>query len=379
MKKIVIATIEAGGGHNSPAIAVEESLSGVYGADVQVDILDFCKEVGAAKIDRMHKDGWAWALSRPRYVRFIYGVFDFFGPFTRAAISIVFLGFFKKAKNWLEVNQPDIFFSTHFLTGAAAIYGRKRLNTGSFPIIMYVTEPNDISALWLWRGVDKLLVSSRSAAEKAVRKGMTPEQVMEVGYPVRPSFFKNRRDKDTIRKELNIVPEKLTLLVSAGAQGIGTMTEYIHMLIERDFPINCVVVCGRNEVLYEELSTKDLKMKKHIRLIPFGFVTNMNELISVSDLVLIKAGPASTYEALFCGVPVIFFHFVENERANIDFVLDRGIGWYTPAPEDLTALLEHILSSGMAELEKRKKRIRELELKNGSREIAQFLVEQHLN
>jgi UDP-N-acetylglucosamine:LPS N-acetylglucosamine transferase len=381
MKKIVIAMIEAGGGHKSPAFAVAESLREVSDSEVQIEVMDFCREVGAEKIDRMHKEGWERALARPKYVRFMYGVADFFGPFTRAVISVLFLGFFKKARIWLDENPPDLFFSTHFLTGAAAVYAKKRTAGLSFPIIMYGTEPNDISSLWLWKGIDRLIVSSDKAAAKAVRKGMREEQVMVAGYPVRPSFFTNLRDRDTVRRELNIEPDKTTLLLSAGAQGVQRMAGYVDILIERDVPVNCIIVCGRNEHLFYELSGKgkDAAGNRHIKIMPLGYVSNMNELLSISDLACLKAGPASTYEALFFGIPVVFFHFVENEKANIDFVLENGIGWYAPAPEDLAALLEEVLASGGAEIEARKRRIEGLGLHNGAPEIANYLADYHLN
>jgi hypothetical protein len=45
---------------------------------------------------------------------------------------------------------------------------------------------------------------------------------------------------------------------------------------------------------------------QHERTRTFGFITDIHEYVSASDLVITKPGALSAYEALACGVPVLF-------------------------------------------------------------------------
>ena len=58
-----------------------------------------------------------------------------------------------------------------------------------------------------------------------------------------------------------------------------------------------------------------------------GFVDNMPELMSASDLLVTKAGPGTLAEAFIAGLPVIIFGYTPGqETANVDYVLDHHAG-----------------------------------------------------
>ena len=74
------------------------------------------------------------------------------------------------------------------------------------------------------------------------------------------------------------------------------------------------------------------------RLHPFGFVDDMQRLLAASDVVVGKAGPASTMEALAVGRPVLATAYAGlNELAVTDFLASSGLGGYVGGWERLVA------------------------------------------
>lgn len=47
-----------------------------------------------------------------------------------------------------------------------------------------------------------------------------------------------------------------------------------------------------------------------LKVKPCGFVTNMAEWMSASDVIITKAGPGTIAESLICGLPIILNGFI---------------------------------------------------------------------
>ena len=55
-----------------------------------------------------------------------------------------------------------------------------------------------------------------------------------------------------------------------------------------------------------------------------------------ADLVVGKAGPATIFESLVVGRPVILTYYIwEQEKGNCDFVVQNGFGKYQPKLDEL--------------------------------------------
>jgi len=267
-----------------------------------------------------------------------------------------------------------LFIATHFLNAAAAVHAKKKIPDFDSTIILFASDPHDISALWMWRDVDYLIVCSEDVKKKAKRRGFKGDKIKVFPYPINPNFFDI--PSDTIN-DLASDPKDgcLTILMSAGGQGISKIGESVKLLIENDIPINIVVVCGKNEELYKKLSRLDLSTESRIQLQPLGFVNNMNELIQKSDLVVIKAGAASTYEALYLKKPIIFFEYVAyNEKTNIEYVIDKNLGWWVRDQNELLVLLSDLIENQKI-LDEKKEEFNSIKLQNGAEPIANFLYE----
>jgi hypothetical protein len=70
----------------------------------------------------------------------------------------------------------------------------------------------------------------------------------------------------------------------------------------------------------------------------------MEVLMAASDTVVTKAGPGTLMEALVMRRPVIITEAVGmQEHGNIDFVVDRGLGAYAPAVEQIIAAVGSLM------------------------------------
>ncbi len=369
---ITFAMIEAGGGHKSPASAICASLKEKMPSEVSIQVMDFCKEIGAVADDLRHKTGWDRALGRPLLTRLTYHLIDFLGALTRLYIRYTFRDTRRRAVEWFMKNRPKLFISTHFFNAAAAVHAKKKIPDFNSKIILFASDPHDISALWIWRDVDYLIVCSDEVRRKAISRRFPEEKIKVFPYPVNPEFF------DTLINDVNNeIPDAedgyLTVLISAGGQGISRIAESIRFLIIKNIPIHIIAVCGRNEKLYQELSDLEHYNESMVRLQPLGIVDNMNELIQKSDLVIIKAGAASTYEALYLKKPIIFFEYVAyNEKANIEYVLDKNLGWWVRNENELLVLLSSLISNRKI-LNEKIEQFNSINLQNGAGLIADFL------
>jgi 1,2-diacylglycerol 3-beta-galactosyltransferase len=137
--------------------------------------------------------------------------------------------------------------------------------------------------------------------------------------PIRKGFWSSGRDspkKDriTLRNELNLDLNLPTVLVVGGGDGMGGIVDIATSLGEKlgsvsDTPAyQMVVVCGRNERARKNLL--DHQFGPGVRVNVQGFVNNMDEWMQASDALVTKAGPGTIAEASICGLPCMLFSFL---------------------------------------------------------------------
>jgi len=103
-----------------------------------------------------------------------------------------------------------------------------------------------------------------------------------------------------------------------------------------------LVVTGRNTSLRSDLQRLQLPSHVHV----YGFVDNMEQLMAASDVVVTKAGPGTLMEALVMQRPVIITEAVGmQERGNIQFVVERGLGAYAHQVDQIVAAVGELMDA----------------------------------
>jgi processive 1,2-diacylglycerol beta-glucosyltransferase len=123
---------------------------------------------------------------------------------------------------------------------------------------------------------------------------------------------------------------------------MGPVAQILAALDQIQRPFQTLVVAGRNEALRRELAAADHRHPTRV----LGFVTNMQELMAVSDLIITKPGGLTASEALALGKPLFILDPIPGqEAANSDFLLERGAAAKANRVEDLPFRLEQLLGS----------------------------------
>ena len=123
---------------------------------------------------------------------------------------------------------------------------------------------------------------------------------------------------------------------------MGPVAEILTVLDKVEAGFQVVVVAGKNEELRRELAARDYRHPTRV----LGFVTNMHELMAVSDLIVTKPGGLTTSEALAMGKPLFILNPIPGqEAANSDFLLERGAAAKVNRVEDLAFRLGQLLGS----------------------------------
>jgi 1,2-diacylglycerol 3-beta-galactosyltransferase len=340
MAKIVILMSDTGGGHRASAQALQAGFVDRYGDRFQVEIVELWRDYTPWPINQLPKSYgpivnrgvWFWkflwdASQQPRVVN---PVLNLMGIFVRRSITRAF-----------EEHQPDLVISVHPLMQQLAFTSLRDWRE-DVPFVTVITDLGTINPLWLFRKADRCFVPTEEAYQQGLRAGLRPTQLVLSGLPIRPTFAHPPLPEAELRRKLGLAEDRLTALVVSGGEGMGPVAITAHMLAEKlaadGRHAQLVVICGRNEQLRQDLANRAWPIPVHIH----GFVENMPEWMVASDCIVTKAGPGTIAEALITGLPILLKGFIPGqEEGNVPYVVDHGVGAYSPNPTEIAAIVSH--------------------------------------
>ena len=329
--RIYFATIAAGGSHVSSAQAMQQAINTYYPDAFDSDIHEPFIEFGFTKLDDRHKASWQRALDNPWSVIWGQRIIDSM-PAVTVAFHRWFLNEFSKtAAARFNADPPDLIISNHgwltiALTQSQRKYGLK------VPVLTFQTSTFDASALWADPQAERYMLGSKHAKQRLVDMGVSADIIDVVGYPVKQAFLQNRSKQET-RAQLGL-KDTFTCLVSLGGEGTGgNAHEIIDTLTPLNADIQIIIIAGRNERLKASLETH-AKNNPLVKIT--GFINNMADYVTASDVIIGKTGPAAVFESLAIGRPFIAPRKSgQIENVLIDFLEQQQLGHYTPKPHDL--------------------------------------------
>ena len=109
------------------------------------------------------------------------------------------------------------------------------------------------------------------------------------------------------------------MLVVTGSFGIGPIEEIVQLLCN-DYEV--LAVCARNKRLFGRL-----KARAYPHTHVFGFVENIDELMTVSDVIITKPGGLTISESLCMDlIPLFIAAIPGQESMNVEVLQNAGIG-----------------------------------------------------
>jgi len=238
--------------------------------------------------------------------------------------------------------KPDLVICTY--PTVAGVLAQQRLKgILNVPLVTVVTD-YAVHSQWIHSGVDLYIVGCESVYDGLVARGINPSSIRITGIPVSPKF-ELKLNRQEILKQLHLRPQLPTVLVMGGAYGVLGGAKWIcKVLVESAFPVQTIIVCGQDEKLYKALDPVIANGQNPVAR--FGFVKNVEELMSAADMIITKAGGLTVSEALTKRVPLVIFRPIPGqEEENASYLEAIGAGRTAKNEDDLQeiifALLKH--------------------------------------
>ena len=243
---------------------------------------------------------------------------------------------------FIQVLQPDLVICT-YPTVAGVLAAQRLKGVLNVPLATVVTD-YAVHSQWIHPGVDHYIVGCHAVYDGLVERGINPKAVQITGIPVSPKF-EGTLDRRKILKKLGMNPELPTVLVMGGAYGVlGGAKRICKILSETSQPVQSIVVCGQDEKLYKALDS--LIEEAQNPVLRFGFVRNVEELMSASDIIITKAGGLTVSEALTKRLPMVIYRPIPGqEEENAQYLERIGAGRTAVTEEELEDLIFDLLKN----------------------------------
>lgn len=350
--RILIATATAGGGHLAAASAIEDAWKKLRPHD-EVEKLDLVKFFSPLH-RKIHGDGyealvehapeiWGMLFSKtddPKVVARMSRLRRFFTPTSTL-----------KLERHLKRTEPDVVLCTHYspieVLDRVARDGKEHC-----PFIVSVVTDFEAHALWMGKSVDLYCVAAEGTSARLLARGAQAGSIIATGIPISAKFAQPV-DAREVRQRYGLRDDQPVILLLGGGFGWGPISETLAELDKISARFQTIVVCGRNAELRREVAAQDRKHPTHV----LGFVSNMNELMAVSDMVITKPGGLTTSEAMASGLPMVVVNPIPGqEAANSDFLLQAGAAIKVNRIEEMSHRIEQLLTTkklaGMAKATK---------------------------
>ena len=245
-----------------------------------------------------------------------------------------------KLISFIEQMQPQAIVCTHPFPLGILTHLRD-MGKCEVPIIAAITDFT-VHPFWLFDDVDCYLVAAESLVQAFADHGIKLSIIKATGIPIDPCFAVPK-DRDLLRRQWNLNPKLPAILIMGGGLGMGPLGEVVKELSSAGLPCQLVVVCGRNE----QLRNKLLKMLPGLpdRVEVLGYVTNIQDLMAVCDLMVGKAGGLTSSEAMASGLPMFITDPIPGqEERNAEFLESVGAARLVRGQKDLLQQVKYYLN-----------------------------------
>jgi processive 1,2-diacylglycerol beta-glucosyltransferase len=321
-KRILILSVSAGTGHVRAAAALEKVFRAQPGVDeVQsVDALKYTNQVFRNFYSKLYTQ---LVEKAPTFLGWWYKKSD--EPWRTDKMRLM-LDRLNTAPllDHIAAFNPDITVCTHFLPAELITYliSEKSLKAR----LSIVVTDLDFHAMWLSRIFHRYFVALDETKVHLEKLGLPGDRITVSGIPIDP-LFGEARDPRATRLALGLEPDLPTLVVSAGALGVGPAEVVLESLFDLRHPAQAVIVAGRNEELRAKLEEKAASRPgSSLRVKVIGYTDEMHLWMAAATLFIGKPGGLTTSEALASGLPMVIVAPIPGqEERNSDHLLEKGI------------------------------------------------------
>lgn len=277
----------------------------------------------------------------------------------------------------MEENDITDVVSVHFALTPAVRQAIRRMKRPDINLTVLCTDPFTPPLSWFYSQHEDTLVFSEDAKNMAVNKWKMPENLVKVApFLINEKFLRERSEEErlSLRKKFDFPEDKRVALLVGGGEGLPGALKFINQCIIYKAKFSIAVICGRNEGLAKQLKIYK-KLNPQLDIHIFGFVNNMDELITASDLVITKAGPATLMEIMLLKKPMIINSYIHNqELGNMRFIVKNKVGFYIRHSKQIFEKVNDIFSSD-EKYNETLKHCHALKIDTDSSKVARYLLD----
>ena len=326
MKKLDFIYFDAGGGHRSAAMALQQVIAQqgrpweirMVNLQEQLDSLDIFRRITGIRLqdcyNLMLKKGWT--LGSGELLKGLHVVIRMFQP----RLVRLLRDFWREGRPDMVVSLIPNFNRALKLSLEAALPGT--------PLVTILTDIADYPPhFWIERQEQYLICGSDRAAADARELGHQTSRILRAsGMILNPRFYEPiDADRASQRQRLGLDPEWPTGRVLFGGEGSAVMFDIARRLEATARPLQLILICGRNQKLAARLRA----MPSRIPMFVEGFTREVPYYMHLSDFFIGKPGPGSISEAIAMKLPVIVERNAWNlpqERYNCEWVREQDVG-----------------------------------------------------
>lgn len=303
--KVLLAITDAGGGHRASAVALEAAFR-LHAPRIE------------SRIVNMYHGPWKRAEPMGALTGF-YGE-DFYNLVlkrswlglagamrrgARLAASLPNRAAIRDGVAWLREEKPDLVLS--LMPFVNDLHARICAEAG-VPFALVMTDLVDTRP-FMWytplacRRAEWVSAPCETAAAQAREAGAA--RVLESGLLLHPKYMEaglRSLDRRAARARLGLEAEPFTVLLTMGGFAGKTLRQLVDGLEKAGQGWQIVAVCGRNEALRQERAARPAGRN---RLAAVGFTDQLPWYLRAADVMVGKPGPASVFEAVSAGTPMV--------------------------------------------------------------------------
>jgi processive 1,2-diacylglycerol beta-glucosyltransferase len=207
------------------------------------------------------------------------------------------------------------------------------------PLISVITDFN-IHSSYVNDNTDYYVIPHENLTHDMESLGVDSEKILTFGIPIKKEFCEVH-SREHLLEKLGF-EDKKSVLVMGGGLGLGEINNIVKAIDSYMSNIQIIAVAGRNHRLEAKLKNLNTSNK----LVVYGFVNNIHELMELSDCIITKPRGVSTAEILSREKPLIIFSPLPGqEYENAEFLLNSGAAVATSDVAKIPVLIGQIFSS----------------------------------
>lgn len=315
--KYIILSLNTGGGHNTAANAVAQSLRN---RGAQVEVYDCLSIISPYRSKLVCGAYLSLVRHWPRLFGWVYKLsFRASSAKHKSVVYAVNAQNVGRLADFINARKPDGVISTHIFSAQQLTYLRRHEKLNCW--LGGVVTDYDVQPFWNETELDMVFTPNEEFKAGYAAVGLPEKTLAATGIPVDPSISE-RADIAEAKRAMGLDPARRHVLVAGGSMGAGKLPGTIDALMDGlDSDVLMTVVCGNNRALirrFNKLRVPDTRLRV------MGFVRPLHAFMRAADVIITKPGGLSSTEAFVQRIPVVVAHPIQGVESNNAAFMERN-------------------------------------------------------